>query len=75
MFDSSSKLQAGILEGNLVEFGAFQQCLQTFKISQYGIIRGKFCTIKIRPNIQLMQTILQFRNITKKVQFSLLIHK
>ncbi|KAJ3658758.1 hypothetical protein Zmor_010479 [Zophobas morio] len=66
MFDSSSKLQAGILDGNLFEFGAFQQCLHIYKDSRYGPIRGKFCSLKIIPDVQLLKKILEFRNISSK---------
>ena len=69
VFDSSSKLQAGILDGNLFEFGAFQQCLHIYKDSRYGPIRGKFCSLKIIPDVQLLKKILEFRNISSKVRF------
>lgn len=69
MFDSSSKLQAGILEGNLFEFGAFQQCIQIYKETNYGPIRGKFCSLRIMPDMMLLEKILEFRNVSRKVSF------
>ncbi|KAJ8977936.1 hypothetical protein NQ317_017404 [Molorchus minor] len=66
MFDSSSKLQAGILLGNMMDFGSFSQCLQIYKNTEFGPIYGKHCLLKIKPSIQLIRTILKFRNITDK---------
>ncbi|XP_015840383.2 nose resistant to fluoxetine protein 6 isoform X1 [Tribolium castaneum] len=62
MFDSSSKIQPGILLGNLFEFGSFKQCIQT----RFGEIRGKHCSVKITPNLNLVKKILSFRSITEK---------
>ncbi|EFA01530.2 Nose resistant to fluoxetine protein 6-like Protein [Tribolium castaneum] len=66
MFDSSSKLQAGILEGNLFEFGAFQQCIQIYRDTNHGPIRGKFCSLKVKPDMNLLQKILEFRNVSRR---------
>ncbi|XP_044271288.1 nose resistant to fluoxetine protein 6-like [Tribolium madens] len=62
MFDSSSKIQPGILLGNLVEFGSYKQCIQI----RFDEIKGKHCLIKITPNLNLIKKILSFRNVTEK---------
>lgn len=62
MFDSSAKIQPGILIGNLVEFGSFKQCIQI----EFNDITGKHCLIKITPNLGLIKKILSFRNVTEK---------
>ncbi|KAJ8945119.1 hypothetical protein NQ318_001584 [Aromia moschata] len=66
MFDSSSKLQGGVLLGNLMDFGSFSQCLQIYKNSVFGPIHGKHCVLKIKPSIPLMKKILSFRNVSEK---------
>ena len=50
VFDSSSKLQAGILSGNIANFGDFDQCLSIKR----GPVQGKYC-----------QIYFQFQNVTK----------
>ncbi|RZC34464.1 nose resistant to fluoxetine protein 6-like, partial [Asbolus verrucosus] len=52
MFDSSSKIQPGVLLGNLVEFGSFRQCIQT--------------TFEEITDLDLIKKILSFRNITPR---------
>lgn len=67
VFDSSSKLQAGILLGNLVDYGSFSQCLKIYKDTEYGPIYGKHCLLRIHASKQLLQKILSFHNISEKV--------
>ncbi|KAG5898778.1 hypothetical protein JTB14_010988 [Gonioctena quinquepunctata] len=66
MFDSSSKLQGGILLGNLVDFGSFSQCLKIYHGSEFGPIYGKHCLLKMKPSIQLVKKVLTFRNVSEK---------
>ncbi|CAH0555457.1 unnamed protein product [Brassicogethes aeneus] len=66
MFDSNSKLQSGILLGNLFEFGSFQQCLEIDEETESGQILGKHCRLKIKPSMSLMRNILGFRNVSDK---------
>lgn len=61
MFDASSKIQPGILLGNLVEFGSFKQC-----VSLQSEVEGKHCLIKITPTLKLIKKILSFRNVSEK---------
>lgn len=55
VFDSWTKFQSGVLHGNRVDFGNFEQCLD-FKFdstdSRVGLIQGQHCLIYYRatPN-------------------------
>ncbi|KAJ8919427.1 hypothetical protein NQ315_016523 [Exocentrus adspersus] len=70
MFDSSSKIPSGILNGNLAEYGAYSQCLNIYKDSQYGPIRGRHCSFRVTPTDKLLLTILGYRNVSaKRFQF------
>ncbi|XP_044255130.1 nose resistant to fluoxetine protein 6-like [Tribolium madens] len=71
MFDSSSKLQSGILMGNLVEYGAFKQCLRIYKATPNGPIRGKHCTFRIILGERILRTVMGFHNVSQK-RFDLL---
>ncbi|XP_060531161.1 nose resistant to fluoxetine protein 6-like isoform X2 [Cylas formicarius] len=66
MFDSSSKLQSGILYGNLFEFGSFRQCLEIDETTRFGSIAGKHCTLKVYPDTRLIKKILSYRNISER---------
>ncbi|XP_076273405.1 nose resistant to fluoxetine protein 6-like isoform X2 [Rhynchophorus ferrugineus] len=73
MFDSSSKLMSGILNGNLAELGSFRQCLNIYEETLRGTIKGRHCTLRILPSDELMQIVLSYRNVSKK-RFKLLKH-
>lgn len=45
MFDSASKLPHGILEGNVVNYGSFDECLAITNKNKR--IQGKYCQIKL----------------------------
>lgn len=48
MFDTWGKFQEGILNGNIHNFGDFDQCLNfehVTTMSDIGIIKGKHCMI------------------------------
>lgn len=48
MFDASSKIPNGILQGNLVDLGNYDQCLSiSHEIPDDHTIKGKYCQIKI----------------------------
>ncbi|GJQ80381.1 hypothetical protein Trydic_g12243 [Trypoxylus dichotomus] len=66
MIDSSSKLQSGILIGNLVEFGSFKQCVNIEAATRSGVIRGRQCILRISPPLSVLQKILSFRGISAK---------
>lgn len=59
MFDASAKLPSGILNGNVNQFGDFDQCLRVQEPSQTkrGIrsndegIRGKYCLAYLQPTL------------------------
>ncbi|CAH1990680.1 unnamed protein product, partial [Acanthoscelides obtectus] len=72
-FDSSSKVPAGVLDGNLFEYGAFRQCLNIHKNTKQGrpAIRGRHCSLKITPTETLFRIILGYRNVSAK-RFNLL---
>ncbi|XP_076273409.1 nose resistant to fluoxetine protein 6-like isoform X6 [Rhynchophorus ferrugineus] len=77
MFDSSSKLMSGILNGNLAELGSFRQCLNIYEETLRGTIKGRHCTLRILPSDELMQIVLSYRNVSKKwiqTYFSTLIY-
>ncbi|GLV32860.1 uncharacterized protein CBL_00433 [Carabus blaptoides fortunei] len=63
MFDSSSKLQPGLIVGNTGELGSFEQCLNIYTATEYGPIRGQMCTLTIEPGPNLTKKILQIRNL------------
>ncbi|KAJ8920095.1 hypothetical protein NQ315_011750, partial [Exocentrus adspersus] len=66
MFDSSSKLQAGVLLGNLVDYGSFSQCLGIYKDTEQGPIYGKHCLLQLRLSKNLMRKILSYHNVSEK---------
>lgn len=51
MLDATSKPPAGIFEGTLADFGAFDQCLNIEVPLRKWMInfRGKYCTVEIQP--------------------------
>ncbi|ERL92848.1 hypothetical protein D910_10155, partial [Dendroctonus ponderosae] len=67
MFDASSKMQSGILAGNLFNFGSFDQCIAVQAETAYGPLKGKHCTLKLRPDTALLKKILSYNNISEKV--------
>lgn len=51
MLDASAKIPAGIKSGNLVELGAFDQCLAIkYKINETVTGRGKYCLMSVVSN-------------------------
>ncbi|XP_018562804.1 O-acyltransferase like protein-like [Anoplophora glabripennis] len=71
MFDSSSKVASGILNGNLAEYGAYKQCLNVYEDTEYGPIRGRHCSFRVTPTEKLLSIVLGFRNVSAK-RFDLL---
>ncbi|XP_050297772.1 O-acyltransferase like protein-like isoform X2 [Anthonomus grandis grandis] len=61
MFDSSSKIMSGILGGNIIELGSYQQCLNIYEESVYGPIKGRHCTLHIRPTDDLIKIIVGYK--------------
>ncbi|GLV35422.1 uncharacterized protein CBL_01428 [Carabus blaptoides fortunei] len=52
--DSSAKLPSGFMSGNLVDMGAFDQCLAIDQTAQDIRYRGRYCLIKIPLPTDLM---------------------
>ncbi|XP_071057342.1 nose resistant to fluoxetine protein 6-like [Onthophagus taurus] len=65
MFDSSSKFQPGVLSGNLMDFGAFRECLKIKANTQYGQLAGQHCTIKIQPTENIVKKVVMFRGLSE----------
>uniref|UniRef100_A0A6P7GWQ2 Uncharacterized protein LOC114341636 n=1 Tax=Diabrotica virgifera virgifera TaxID=50390 RepID=A0A6P7GWQ2_DIAVI len=74
MFDASSKLSGGILGGNLYDYGAFTQCINIYKHTDYAPIRGKQCGLQVNPPEKLMKIILGYRNVSEKMFYHLKNH-
>uniref|UniRef100_A0A240PJW8 Nose resistant-to-fluoxetine protein N-terminal domain-containing protein n=1 Tax=Anopheles atroparvus TaxID=41427 RepID=A0A240PJW8_ANOAO len=54
MHDASAKVGQGILNGNINQYGDFDQCLsiqQTLPVDG-GTIRGRYCLAEVQPTIQ-----------------------
>lgn len=45
VFDSWAKVQSGIMSGNNMNFGDYDQCLKTQHTSKDGQISGQFCMV------------------------------
>lgn len=43
MLDATSKIQSGILEGNINDFGNYDECLAVDKEVEKRHIKGKYC--------------------------------
>ncbi|XP_066252625.1 nose resistant to fluoxetine protein 6-like [Euwallacea similis] len=66
MFDSSSKLQTGILHGNLFDFGDYRQCISISQANLSGHLRGKHCTLKLHPDEFLLKKVLSLGGVSTK---------
>lgn len=57
MFDAGAKLPAGLLNGNVNQFGDFDQCLsvkEPSRISRWSSgdeIQGKYCLAYLQPSL------------------------
>lgn len=49
VYDASAKISSGILNGNILQFGDFDQCLQA-KNSRNSI-QGKYCLTEVQPKV------------------------
>ncbi|XP_030761631.1 nose resistant to fluoxetine protein 6-like [Sitophilus oryzae] len=70
MVDASSKLQAGLLLGNLAEYGSYSQCLRIFTETEYGPLLGKHCFLKIWPSKKLILQVLKLNRIEDRERFT-----
>ncbi|KAF5288412.1 hypothetical protein FQR65_LT12025 [Abscondita terminalis] len=50
MLDASSKLQSGILEGNIHDIGAFDECIRIKEELESNKIVGKYCLLHIKTS-------------------------
>lgn len=53
VFDATGKLQPGILSGNMVSLGFFDQCLDVSKYTYAGQINGKYCLGSVSLGIEM----------------------
>lgn len=49
MHDSSAKLASGILNGNINQFGDFDECLSV--VEPDGHFQGQYCLVYLQPEI------------------------
>lgn len=59
MIDSSAKLQAGLLVGNINNIGNYDECLDINTYSNGSFIMGQYCTVTIEPNLDVEQCVEQ----------------
>lgn len=45
-----AKPQAGILFGNIMHIGNYDECLEVYETVQNEEIRGRYCTVPIGPH-------------------------
>lgn len=45
MFDSSTKIPEGVLEGTLVHMGNFEECLEVNVKEEWGSFKGQHCLV------------------------------
>lgn len=57
VFDSSAKIPNGILHGNVVNYGSFDECLSIH--DKHKEIHGKYCQIKIFLSQHKMADLIQ----------------
>lgn len=50
MHDASAKLSSGILNGNVNQYGDFDQCLNS--VAKSHNFQGKYCLAYIQPSVQ-----------------------
>ncbi|XP_064458707.1 nose resistant to fluoxetine protein 6-like [Ornithodoros turicata] len=53
MLDAMGRPPAGIFEGTITDFGAFDQCLEVRAQNGWGddVFRGQYCSLFLKPNI------------------------
>ncbi|XP_044739780.1 uncharacterized protein LOC123301114 [Chrysoperla carnea] len=61
MMDSSSKFQAGIFIGNVVDLGAFDECLRIDNNKEH--IRGKYCLTKLEIPLLHNKSLTSMQNL------------
>lgn len=47
MIDASAKLHSGFAEGNIVDFGSYDECLSINEYENSTGIKGKYCLAKV----------------------------
>ncbi|KAB0798815.1 hypothetical protein PPYR_06695 [Photinus pyralis] len=52
MLDASSGVQSGILKGNLVNFGSYDECININAHTRLGVVNGKYCRVEVKINSQ-----------------------
>ncbi|PSN40763.1 hypothetical protein C0J52_18235, partial [Blattella germanica] len=52
VIDSSSKVSSGLLEGNIVDLGNFDECVSINVNEEWGSFQGQHCLISTKINSQ-----------------------
>lgn len=48
MYDSTAKFPTGVLNGNVLQYGDFDQCLDV--VAPQNVFRGKYCLLAYNPS-------------------------
>lgn len=56
VIDASSKLQSGILYGNLYNLGEYDECVDANHMTEDGLLQGKYCMISVGVNASAFPT-------------------
>lgn len=68
VFDASSKLQNGILSGNVLDHGPLKQCISIRQPTESGLVKGKQCSLNLVPDEEWLRTIIvTIRGVSDKV--------
>lgn len=73
MFDSSAKLTAGVLNGNVNQFGDFDECQSAVYEDDDMKIEPQYCLAYLQPEIASART-GKIRNIHKLIQGNYMIY-
>lgn len=47
MFDATAKIQSGVLEGNTMQVGSYDECLKIDVVVNGSQINGQYCTTMV----------------------------
>ncbi|KAK5638079.1 hypothetical protein RI129_012374 [Pyrocoelia pectoralis] len=71
LYDASSKLPSGILDGNFYDLGSFDECIETKSVS--GKVTGKYCLgdLFIRDDNIILETLVKKERLSQNISFSI----
>lgn len=49
MLDATAKPQAGLLYGNIMQVGHYDECMNVYAIANETHVKGKYCTVPYKP--------------------------